>query len=192
VRSEVAKVVELGYRGQPLAVLSYSATVFHNDYDHLRTQEVLPSRTQVSFANLMEGRATGIELWGSYQVTRGWRLSAGFMALHQKMRLKPGSNDVRGLLRVGLDPSHTLQLRSSYNIDDRREVELALRKVAALSDPAVPGYIALDARFGWRLRPGVELSVSGQNLNGSHPEYGPLMTRSEIPRTVAVKLAWQY
>jgi iron complex outermembrane receptor protein len=191
VRSEVVKVFELGYRGQPVPGLSYSLTAFRSDYDHLRTQELLPSRTAVTFGNLMEGRASGLEGWGSYQATRNWRLSAGFMTMHQHMRLKPGSNDVLGLRRIGLDPSHTLQLRSNYTIDDRREFELAVRKVASLEDPAVPGYTALDARFGWILRPGLELSVSGQNLNGSHAEYGPVSTRSEIPRTVAVKLVWQ-
>jgi iron complex outermembrane receptor protein len=57
-------------------------TAYHNRYDHLRTQELLPSRTAVRFDNLMQGHATGIEMWGNYQVTEAWRLSAGFTALH--------------------------------------------------------------------------------------------------------------
>jgi iron complex outermembrane receptor protein len=57
VRSEVAKVFELGYRGQPLPRLSYSATLFYNDYDHLRTQE-LRRAAHGRFGNLMEGQAT--------------------------------------------------------------------------------------------------------------------------------------
>ncbi len=89
------------------------------------------------------------------------------------------------------DPDHTLQLRSSYSLDEQRELEVGLRKVAALDNPAVPGYWALDARFGWRLRPGLELSVVGRNLNGSHGEYGPRATRAELGREVGVKLVWQ-
>ena len=191
VRSEVAKVFELGYRGQPLSRLSYSATLFYNDYDHLRTQELAPSLTEVSFANLMEGHALGVEMWGSFQATKAWRLSGGLTAMRERMRLKQGSNDVGGLRRVGLDPSHVWQLRSNYSIDAAREFEVAVRKVDNLDSPAVPGYTALDARFGWRLRPNLELSVVGRNLNGSHAEYGGIATRSEIPRTVAVKLVWQ-
>ncbi|SFD50978.1 TonB-dependent receptor plug domain-containing protein [Massilia yuzhufengensis] len=190
VRSEVARVAELGYRGQPFAGLSYSATMFHNQYDHLRTQEIDPTQTFLTFGSLMEGEATGIEMWGSYQASSAWRLSAGFTALHQRLRLKPGSNDAAGPGSTGKDPEHTLQLRSHYAFDDRRELEVALRKVAALENPAVPGYWALDARFGWRLARNLELSVVGQNLNGSHGEYGPRETRAEIGRRVGVKLVW--
>ena len=191
VRAEVAKVFELGYRGQPLAGLSYSATLFHNEYDHLRTQEIDPTRTFLTFGSLMEGEATGIEMWGSYQLSEAWRMSAGYTALHERLRLKPGSNDVAGPGNAGKDPSHTLQLRSNYSFDDRRELEVALRKVAALENPTVPGYWAFDARFGWRLQPNLELSVIGRNVNGSHGEYGPIASRTEVGREVGVKLVWQ-
>ena len=190
VRSEVAQVFELGYRGQPLPGLSYSATLFHNDYDHLRTQEIDPTSTFLTFGSLMEGRATGIEMWGSYQLNRAWRLSGGFTALHERLRLKAGSNDAAGPGTAGKDPEHTLQLRAHHAFDERRELEVALRKVAALENPGVPGYWALDARFGWRLRPNLELSLVGQNLNGSHGEYGAVATRLELERRVGVKLVW--
>jgi len=190
VRSEVAKVFELGYRGQPLPGLSYSATVFHNEYDHLRTQEIDPTFTFITFGSLMQGRATGVEMWGSYQLTRAWRLAGGFTALHERLRLKAGSNDAAGPGTAGKDPGHTLQLRSNYAFDEARELEVALRKVAALENPTVPGYWAVDARFGWRLKPNLELSVTGQNLNGGHGEYGPVATRAELERRVGVKLVW--
>lgn len=190
VRSEVARVVEVGYRGQPLPGMSTSVTVFHNRYDHLRTQEVDPSRTFITFASLMEGEATGIEMWGGYQMSDAWRLSAGFTALHERLRLKPGSNNLAGPGTAGKDPEHTLQLRSHYAFDDRRELEVGLRKVAELENPSVPGYWALDARFGWRLTPDLELSLVGQNLNGSHAEYGAAGARLEIDRRVGLKLVW--
>lgn len=190
VRSEVARVFEVGYRGQPFAGLSFSGTVFHNEYDHLRTQEIDPSCTFLTFDSLMEGEATGIELWGSYQMLERWRLSAGFTALHERLCLKAGSNDAGGPGTAGKDPEHTLQLRSHYAFDDRRELEVGLRKVAALENSAVPGYWALDARFGWRVAPGVEVSVAGENLNGSHAEYGVAGIRAEIDRRVGVKLVW--
>jgi iron complex outermembrane receptor protein len=165
-------------------------TVFHNRYDHLRTQEIDPTVTFITFGSLMEGEATGIEMWGGYQVSEAWRLSAGYTALHERLRLKPGSNDTVSPGTAGRDPEHTLQLRSHFAFDDRRELEVGLRKVAELENPAVPGYWALDARFGWRLAPGLELSVVGQNLNGSHAEYGAAGARLEIDRRVGLKLVW--
>jgi iron complex outermembrane receptor protein len=190
VRGEVAKVFELGYRGQPLPELSWSLTLFHHDYDDLRTQEIDPSGTFITFASLMEGRSTGVEAWGGWQAARNWRLSAGFTAMHQSLRLKPGSNDINGPRMAERDPRHTWQLRSSLAIDDSRELDLMLRRVGATF--GVDSYTALDARFGWRLRPGLALSVFGENLTGSHAEYGPVAYRTEIERRIGVKAVWEY
>lgn len=191
IRSEIAKVLELGYRGQPLPRLSYSMTAFYNDYDHLRTQEIDPGFTFVTFGNLLEGTAHGLELWGNYQARPAWRLSAGLLALHESLRLKPGSNDLAAPGISGKNPSHTAQLRSAFALSDDKQFDIAIRKVGALSNPEVPGYTAIDARFGWEIKRGLELSVSGQNLNGSHGEYGPAATRMEVGRSLGVKLVWQ-
>lgn len=190
VRSEVARVLELGYRGQPAPAVSYSATLFHHDYDHLRTQESDPTGSHLVFASLMEGAGSGVEAWGNWQAMPRWRLSAGWTALHQRLRLKPGSNDLAGLAAARRDPAHTLQLRSSYNIDDAREVDVTLRRAGASAAPAVPSYTALDARLGWRLRPGLALSLYGENLNGGHTEFGQSGYRVEFERRVGVSLRW--
>lgn len=192
VRSEVARVIELGYRGQPTAALSYSVTLFHNDYDHLRTQELDPSGSYLLFDNLMEGRASGIEAWGSWQPMPRWRLSAGWTALHQRLHLKPGGNDVARLQTARRDPSHTAQLRSSYNIDDAREIDVTVRRVGEMPASRVASYTALDARFGWRVRPGVALSVYGENLNGGHVEFGSSTYWAQFERRVGVKVRWDY
>lgn len=191
VRGEVARVFELGYRGNPVAPLSYSVTLFHHDYDHLRTTETHPDGG-ITFDSLMEGRASGIEVWGGWQAARHWRLSAGWTVMHQKLRLKPGSTDINATRVVRRDPAHTFQLRSIYGIDDRRDIGLTLRKVAGKSFPEVPAYTALDARFGWRVRPGLELALSGENLTGGHGEYGTIAYRAEIERRLGVKLMWEY
>ncbi|HEY0063785.1 MAG TPA: TonB-dependent receptor [Telluria sp.] len=192
VRSEVAKVVELGYRGQPWQDVSFSVTAFHNDYDHLRTQELISVEPLlVTFSNLMEGKARGIEMWGSYQAAPWWRLNAGFMALHQRFTLKPGSNDAPGPGSARKDPSHTAQLRSSFTLAADKDLDLVVRKVGALDNPAVPSYTAIDARLAWRPRRDIEVSLLGKNLNGSHAEYGALATRTEVARSVGVKLVWQ-
>lgn len=192
VRSEVARVIELGYRGQPTAALSYSVTLFHTDYDHLRTQELDPTGAFLLFDSLMEGRASGIEAWGSWQPMPRWRLSAGWTALHQRLKLKAGSNDVGRLATARRDPSHTAQLRSSYNIDDAREFDVTVRRVGEMPASRVGSYTAIDARFGWRLQPGLALSVYGENLNGGHAEFGSTTYWAEFERRVGVKLRWDY
>jgi iron complex outermembrane receptor protein len=191
VRAETARVFELGYRGQVGQRLSYSVTAYRNLYDHLRTQDVSPARDSIVFGNLMDGRARGLEAWGNLQVSEAWRLAAGATLLHEEFALKDGSRDRGSVLTTGRDPAYTAQLRSTHVLDGARDVEVAVRRVGALGSPYVPAYTALDARFGWRFAPGIELSVIGTNLGGSHAEYGVASVRSEVPRTVGVKFTWQ-
>jgi iron complex outermembrane receptor protein len=191
VRAEVARVFEIGYRGQVGQGLSYSVTAFRNLYDHLRTQDLSSDGSMIEFGNRMEGRAHGVEAWGSYQMSDAWRLSGGLTALREHFSLKPGSSDVGSVATSGVDPAYTAQLRSNYAFDSARELEVAVRRVGPVGLLAVPGYTAVDLRFGWRFAPGMELSVIGANLNGGHREYGLAQFASEVGRTLGLKLVWQ-
>jgi iron complex outermembrane recepter protein len=193
VTSESAQVAELGYRGQPTATLSYSVTAFHARYDDLRTQEIAPSRTYFYFANKMEGSTRGIEMWGTWQVMPHWRLNAGMNALHEGLRLRPGSNDPVATATAGLDPAHQWLLRSSLDLDGQRSLDCTLRHVAALSNPDVPAYTSVDVRYGWRPRPDWELSIAGQHLNGGgHAEFTSAATRSHFGRGVYAKAVYRF
>jgi iron complex outermembrane recepter protein len=69
-------------------------------------------------------------------------------------------------------------------IDDV-ELDVGLRFVADLTNPAVPGYTELDARIGWHVTDNLELSVSGFNLlDEHHPEIGAAAGRREVRREV--------
>jgi iron complex outermembrane receptor protein len=190
VRSEIAKVYEIGYRGQPARQFSYSVTAFHADYDHLRTQEIAPSGTSLFFSNLMEGETSGVEMWGTYQATSAWRLRGGLTLLNEKLRLKPGSNNVTApRAQEGRDPERTWMLASSLDLPYRTEFDVRVRHVSELpGGPRVPAYTALDLRLGWKVRPDLELSVTGQNLFGSgHAEFTDPVTRTEFQRSVFIK-----
>jgi iron complex outermembrane receptor protein len=190
VRSEVAKVYELGYRGQPASRLSFSITAFHTIYDHLRSQEIAPSGTFFVFANGMEGKSDGIETWGTLKAAEGWRLSAGAMYLDVDLRPKAGSNDTN-TAALGNDPAYQLMLRSSHELPHRQELDVLVRRVGALPNPSVPAYTAVDARYARRLQPDLEVSVTLQNLfDRRHPEFDLAATRSEIGRTLFLKLQW--
>jgi len=190
-RSEVANVYELGYRGQPAARLSYSVTVFHTDYDHLRSQEIAPSRTFAFFSNQMQGNSTGVETWGTFQAAQTWRVSAGLSALRERLTLRRGSTDTTDLnAQQGRDPTHTWMLRSSFDFAYRTQLDAIVRHVSGLSDPAVPAYTIVDLRAGWRARGDLELSLTGENLfSGGHAEFTDPMTRTRFGQVVFFKVA---
>jgi iron complex outermembrane receptor protein len=193
VRSEIAKVFELGYRGQVTSRISYSITGYHTIYDHLRTQEISASQTFLTFENGMEGKADGIETWGTYQATSNWRLSAGFAALRERLHLKPGSNDANAPSQSGQDPAHSWQLRSSLDVTPHSNVDAIVRHVSALSNPTVPQYTTLDLHYGWRPRRDLELNITGQNLAGSgHGEFADPATRTKIGRSVYVNIVTHF
>ncbi len=198
VRSEVANVYEIGYRGQPTSRLSYSATVYHADYDHLRSQELAPSRTFFFFSNLLRGNTTGIETWATYQASEAWRIAAGLNALRERLSVKPGGNDaVDASDQEGNDPTHTWMLRSSFDFAYRTELDAMVRRVSALSHPlpqsgaySVPAYTAVDLRAGWRALRDLELSITGRNLfSGGHGEMSDPATRTRFGQDVFFKLA---
>jgi iron complex outermembrane receptor protein len=194
VISEVAKVYEIGYRGQPASSITFAVTAFRSFYDHLRTQEIAPSRRSLFFANGMKGTTSGVEMWGSYQASRIWRLSAGFDGIRERFELKPGSNDAAGLAgQRGRDPKRSWRLRSSLDLPWQTEFDLMARHVSARSSPTVPAYAAVDLCYGWRPRRGLELSVTGLNLlRKGHGEFTDISTRTEIGRGVFIKFVSRF
>jgi iron complex outermembrane receptor protein len=193
IRAEVAKVYEVGYRGQVAGRITYSLTAFHADYDHMRTQEIAPSRTFLFFGSGMEGRTSGVEMWGTWQVSRAWRLSAGYTGQRERLKLKPGSNDAAAVPTAGRDPANTWLVRSSMNLSANTDLDVTVRGVAALANPEVPRYSTADLRLGWRPFPDLELSLSARNLtDGGHGEFTAAATRIEIGRSIYAGLRWEF
>jgi iron complex outermembrane recepter protein len=188
-QSEVANVIEGGYRGQPLSVLTTSVTVFLHAWDRLRSGTALP----VIIENRIEGPVYGLEAWGTWQATRAWRVSGGLTTFRKRLRLEQGSTDPVGTSNPQLanDPGHQWLLRSSFNFWTSHELDSMVRRVAVLPNPRVPAYTAVDMRYAWRVRPGLELSLLGQNLfDRSHPEFNAAPGRSEIERGVFLRAHW--
>lgn len=191
-RSEVSKVVEIGYRAQPSSRASYSLTAFHHIHEHLRSIEQGPGGTFV-IANRMEGSTSGAEAWGNYQVTPAWRLAAGAVILRQRLRLAPDSTSPTGVAAAGNDPRHHWLLRSTLDLPRDQELDVMVRRVGALPNPPVPAYVAVDARYGWRISREVDVSVTARNLfDRRHPEFGSPLLRNEIDRSVDVRLQWRF
>src|SRR6185295_9988452 len=69
--SEVANVIEGGYRAEPSDTVSYSVTVFRHDWDKLRSGTAIP----VQLENRIEGTVQGIEAWTTWRAAPNWQLS---------------------------------------------------------------------------------------------------------------------
>ncbi|QOY96497.1 TonB-dependent receptor [Massilia sp. UMI-21] len=190
--SEVANVFELGYRAQPTPTLSYSATAFYGRYDRLRTLEPNRKGAGSVFRNFAEGRTRGIETWASWQAGKTWRMSAGGVVQSVDTTTQPSSQDATGATGLATsDPSHYWMLRSSHDLAAGQELDFTLRRVGGLARPSVPSYTAIDLRYGWRIREGLELSLIGQNLGDPrHAEFGAAPGRSEYERAVLLRLVW--
>ncbi|WP_162249891.1 TonB-dependent siderophore receptor [Massilia sp. Root351] len=192
-QSEVARFFELGIRSQAGPDLLYSINLYRALYDDLHSQEQVPGQLKLKFANGLMGASRGLEAWASWQLTPSWRLRGAVTAQHTDTWLKPGVVDLgASLKRTGRDPAYTASLRSSWQMSGERELDVALRRVGALSDPDVPAYTAVDMRFGWKLRPALSLSLTGNNLfGGGHGEVTEVAYRTHVRRSVALELvAW--
>lgn len=190
-QSEVSNVVEVGYRLQPLTPFTFSITAFHHQHDRLRSIELRPGGGFL--ANNTEGSTSGIETWGSYRVTRNWRLEAGWVELRQNLRSETGSTSPPASAGLGNDPRRWLTFRSALDITPSYEFDLIARYVGELPNPAVPAYTAVDARFGWRILKELELSLELQNLfDPVHPEWNTAANDPvEFQRAVFLELIWR-
>jgi len=200
-QSESLWSYELGYRAQPTPRTSFSITAFYDDYDDLRTDQPLGGAAvlPIVLRNGGEGRSYGVEAWGTFTVTDWWRLRAGFNTLERDYRLKPGNADLTQLQIAGVDPKYQAQLRSDMTLSRDLDLNLALRRVGRTAGVAgfdnAPAYTEADARLAWKVRPGLELSVSGFNLlNPRHLEINDASTTPVrfVPRSGYVGLRWGF
>jgi iron complex outermembrane receptor protein len=188
--SEIADVLEVGFRSAPGTRGSYSVTAFHHEFDRLRSGEPYPDGFRI--ANGIEGSTTGVEAWGSFQPLTRLRFIAGFLVLDQDLELASWSRDPTGPSALGNDPDFQANLRVAFSASERLDFDLMLRHVASLPSPRVPSYSALDARVGWTFNGNFAASLILKNLNGGHAEFQPgiLAQQSEFDRSVGVRIRW--
>jgi iron complex outermembrane recepter protein len=188
--SEVANVAELGYRAQLGPDASVSTTAFVQDYNRLRSGEIVGKAFQ--FENKTAGQVRGIEAWGNWRPLRDWRLDAGLLWLNERLHLTAGSNDPTGPSNLGNDPHVQWSLRSTHGFGDHLEASVAVRHVGKLPSPVIPSYTATDATVNWRARQDLQFSVGVKDaFTSGHSEYQGFSTISEIPRSFFVSLSYQ-
>lgn len=76
------------------------------------------------------------------------------------------------------------------NLLDNLTFDADFRDVGKLPNPAVPEYVELNARLGWRVSDTLEISLSGFNLlHGHHVEYAP---GDSIRRNFFLETRWRF
>lgn len=216
--SEEVVAYELGYRAQATQALSVDLALFYNVYDNLRVLVPQPTTSAglppgqfflpLQWQNGMDAETYGVEIGTTWQVTDGWRLYGAYTFLEMQLHRRPGL-DSSAEAAEGQSPAQQVYLQSSWDLPGRQmEVDLTGRFVDQLSgfnlsnpnDPSapnrIPAYFSLDARWAWRPRKDLEISLVGQNLLDSHhPEFGTSsVVRSpvvEIQRAVYGKVTWR-
>ena len=186
---------EAGYRADLTGRLSVDVAAYRNVYDDLRSEEFPTAPGQpIVLANLMNARTWGTEIAGNVTPLANWRLHAYYTYLHETVTFDPGSRDLTKGVNEYNDPSSIFKLRSSVDLPGGIELDAFVRRVGRLPHPVVPAYAELDARVGWRPRPGLDVSLIGQNLlHAHHPEFqlaSPV--REEFQRGFSVRVQWRF
>ncbi|MFZ5496057.1 MAG: TonB-dependent receptor plug domain-containing protein [Verrucomicrobiota bacterium] len=190
--SEELLACELGYRAQPRPQLALALTLFHHDYDRLRSVERVhaASPLPIHLGNNQEGTARGVEVTADYQVTGAWRLRVGGTQLRLRLSNKPGSTAPPPTYT---DPEYQFFLRSALDLPGQVEWDATYRVVARITGQRVPAYDELDLRLGWTPSPSWEFSVVGRNLlHRRHGEFNAPSSRQTITRSVYGKVTWRY
>ena len=186
--SEIADVVELGWRTRITRTGTVSLTAFHHRFRDLRTVE--PNGSVFTVMNGGEGRTSGLEGWGDFILRPNWRVVGGFVVMDNRFDTKPGHLDISND-KLGNNPKRTANLRSLWNITPAHELDAMVRYSSALPNPAVPGYTVVDLRGGWRPSRSVEVSLIVNNLfDRRYSEFGSPAERAVFERTVLLRLTW--
>ena len=181
--------LETGYRVQPTQTLSLDFAAFLNIYDKLRSFSAGPARFEAdpppgylvvpfTAGNASKGTSHGFEAAARWAARPWWRLDLAYTYLELDLQ-DPG--DLEGQKAIqGTSPRHQASLRSTMDLGSGWEFDLWPRYVADLESNGIDGYVDLDARIGWRLGHGIDLSLVGQNLLGG-PNQG--FTPELLPMT---------
>lgn len=180
--SEKLTAYEAGYRGQPLADLSLSVSLYYNLYDDLRTTFYQPVTIMpLQLRNGITGDNYGAEAWAKYAVTDWWRLSLGANWLQRTEHMKPNRVDLTFGQSLGQDPPYQAQLRSEMNLLEDWEFDSALRSIGHVkardattgnTKVLVGAYTEMDVRVGWHATKTTEISLQGFNLlHARHLEF---------------------
>ncbi len=193
-RSEAVVAYDVGYRTRLGDRLSIDVAAYDNRYDELRSQEFPTAPgTPVRLMNMLNAVTRGAEIAPKAQLTPWWQIGGGYTYQWKRLTFDPGSTDPTGGAAEANDPTHIVNVRSYMSLGSRVEVDGFYRYVTSLPNPAVDAYAELDARLGYRVRPGWELSLIGSNLlHSNHVEFRGGTPAQVYARAATLRSTWRF
>lgn len=177
-QSEVLTAHELGYRFTPNSDFLWDVSLFYNQYDKLRTTELVsfdpfPPTLSAQYSNKMEGEVYGLEMAAHWQVNQNWRLVATYSYAQVQLHLQSTSRALGGEIEEGDTPHHQATIRSLFSLSPHWDFDQILYYVDNVPNQNAPHYTRFDIRLGWHPRPTLTLSTGVKNVfDNQHIEFG--------------------
>ncbi len=210
--SEKLIAYELGYRIRPTENSVVNIATFYNDYDSLRSAELLNGGSPVteggnSFISVFpqnngEGKAVGFELDGSIKINKKWELKSAYSFLKLDLDTKVGSTDTELEKEEKRSPRHQFNIQSRFDILSNVTVDNILYYVDDIrvtdnysNTLKIPSYFRFDTHIGWQYSKNISFDLVGQNLfDNSHAEFsGALWSEPiKIGRSVYGKVTLKF
>lgn len=197
---------ELGYRRLFGEHVLIDFAGFLNHYHDLFDEELIantfsPSDTPpplhlllpAQFRNGLSGHTTGFEIAPEWRPAKFWRLHGSYSYLDLVLYKSPTSGDIGTMRGIeGGSPKHQIIAQSAFDLGKKLQLDFSYRYLSALWGLQLPAYSTADARLAWRLRPELEIALTGQNLfQPHHVEYvadaGPNVA---VKRGAYLELTW--
>ena len=200
MRSETLTAYELGWRGRLSGDLTMDATLFHNDYDDLRSSELVAVVVPNIFYrndNRIVAESNGLELSATWDVSPDWRLALGYSWFDIDAEAAPWTTDPFRLAETDYTPEHQLSLRSSHQWGPALAFNWALNVQGETPAAGLPGFERLDVNVGWRPTPELTLRVGVDNLlDRRHVEFvratNEELVVGEVERRFFAQLEWRH
>jgi iron complex outermembrane receptor protein len=201
--SEALMAYEAGYRYQASRKAWIDLATFYNVYDNLSTTAPGPGYLTSApapvwlvqplyFGNAMKGETYGAELSANYRVGGPLTLRGSYSLLRMQLHADPGTDaSVENL--EGRSPRHQAHVGALLNLPKSFEVSSHAYFTSSLLSFQVPGYTRLDTNIAWKGLRRTELSLIGQNLQGSHIEFGDDPAISNVvARSIFGRVTWKF
>ena len=177
---EITKDYELGYRAQLSPALSLDLTGFYTHDDGRQTAApgslslVLGTSPYIllpyALTNFGVAHSEGGEAAISYNPVSRWKLAASYSYLNVHQTLSSTAPEGTSS-NPSATPAHQVKLQSYWNINKSLELDTHLFYSSAFESLSqavltaiTPAHLRADLRLGWRIKPGWELSIAGQDL----------------------------
>jgi iron complex outermembrane recepter protein len=206
-RLETVVGYEVGYRTQPLPLVSFDVTAFRNDYTHLSSYNREPATLRFDHGipylyirsvheNRIAGESHGLETTATWTPTARWSLSGSTTLLRTNLHVTaPDIEAGASLLVLLMSPEVQWTGRSSLQLLRNVEVDAAIYRVGAWRMGDVDAYSRVDARAGWTVTPVMTIDAGVQNIfSDRHRETSLYVyhTPTDIPRSGSVTLSLRF